>query len=112
MDDEVFEENIEDVNLHLSTMVSNAILGPFLAQVQILNDESKSNIFKCEWICECMMYNTGTNTISNNQSNNFAIVVVGGVVVLLIVVMVIIVIVIIMVLRYRHSALDLQMNSR
>ena len=51
------------------------------------------------------------NTISNNQSNILAIVVVAGVVIIVVVAMVVIAIVIV-VLRYRHSALDLQKNSR
>ena len=39
------EEDIEDLNLHLSTMALNVILHPFLAQIFIL---SKTDKFKCE----------------------------------------------------------------
>ena len=39
---------MEDLNLYLSTMALNSILNPFLAQVRIFDDESKSDMFKCE----------------------------------------------------------------
>ena len=45
--DEILEENIEDMHLHLSTMALNVILDPFLAHVHILDDTGMSDMFKC-----------------------------------------------------------------
>ena len=41
LEDEIFEEDIEDLNLHLTTMALNATLNPFLAYVHILDDDSE-----------------------------------------------------------------------
>ena len=41
LEDEILEENIEDLNLQLSTMALNAILNPFLAHVHIHDGNSK-----------------------------------------------------------------------
>ena len=42
LEDEIHEEDMEDLNLHLSTMIAlNVTLDPFLAHVRILDDDSK-----------------------------------------------------------------------
>ena len=116
--DEIHEEGMEDLNLHLSTMALNVTLDPFLAHIHILDHESKILCLKMDdLIIECL-HNAGAightiptvnNTTSNNWFNIFAI---ACAVVLLVVAMMIIVIVMIVALRCHHSALDLQKNNR
>ena len=111
MEDEILEENIEDVHLHLSTMALKVILDPFLAHVHIRDDDGRSEI-KCDCICESLHITIGPTIDSNIIGNKFTIVVVAGAVVLLVVAIVFIVIVIKVALRHRHSTLDLQNNNK
>ena len=41
LEDEIHEEDMEDLNLHLTTMALNVTLDPFLAHVHIHDDDSK-----------------------------------------------------------------------
>ena len=41
VEDQILEEDIEDVNLHLSTLVMDVTLFPDQAQVSIRDDDSK-----------------------------------------------------------------------
>ena len=46
VEDQIFEEDIEDVNLYLSTMAMGITFTPELAQVHIRDDDSKLDSYK------------------------------------------------------------------